>query len=300
MPKKVWGAPNLEGRVAVVTGASRGVGRGIAVVLGECGATVYVTGRSVPGHITTGQAAETIDHTAEQVSQRGGRGIAVRCDHSVAAEVEKFFARIRAAHGRVDILINNAWGGYETVLRPSWFWEAPLEQQWDKMFVSGLRTHLVTTYYAVPLMLPTRKGLIVSTVAWDHDQYIGSLYDISKHATVRFIFGLARELRQHRIAAVAVAPGFTRTERVLQACRVTEENWHTHPGLKQTESPEYAGRTIATLAADRQVMRKSGKAFRSGELAREYGIKDVDGRRVPPFRVRQSFEKIVGSFQRKS
>jgi len=288
-----WIAPRLDGRIAVVSGATRGAGRGIALSLGEAGATVYVTGRSVRGKPTTGGRPGTVEDTAEEVTARGGRGIAVRCDHSVAADVETLFARVKKEQGYLDILVNNAWGGYEGGLIPAYFWKAPLEQHWQGMFVNGLRTHLVTSYYAIPLMLPRSQGLIVSTIAWDHDKYIGSFYDVSKHAIVRFIYGVARELRKHNIAAIALAPGFMRTEAVLKACKTDEEHWRTRPGLEKTESPEYVGRAVNVMAADPKIMRKYGKAFRVGELAPEYGFTDVDGRRVPPFTIRKPFEKML-------
>jgi NAD(P)-dependent dehydrogenase (short-subunit alcohol dehydrogenase family) len=275
----------LHGKVAVVTGASRGVGRGIACVLGEAGATVYVTGRSTRGVPTTDSMPGTIEDTAEEVSQRGGHGIPAPCDHTVDEQVRALFERVEREQGRLDLLVNNAWGGYEGPgLRPAPFWKAPL-RLWDAMFTAGLKAHLVASYFAVPLMLPRRRGLIVSTVAWDHDKYLGSFYDIAKHAIVRMIYGLAIELRPHKIAAVAVAPGFMRTERVLRAFKADEQNWKKFPGMKRTETPEYVGRAVAALAADPRVLRKSGRAFHAGELAREYGFTDVDGRRVPPFRV---------------
>lgn len=289
----------LAGKVAVVTGASRGAGRGIAVVLGEAGATVYVTGRSVRGKPTTDNMPGTVDDTAEQVTARGGRGVPVRCDHTVDAEVQALFARVQQEQGRLDILVNNAWGGYQGEgLSPAPFWKAPL-RHWEGMFVAGLRAHLVASYFAIPLMLPRRQGLIISTVAWDHDKYLGSFYDIAKHGIVRMIYGLSRELRKYNIAAVALAPGFMRTERVLRACKTDEQHWRTIPGLKPTETPEYVGRAVVALATDRRVMRKSGRAFRAGELAREYGFTDVDGRRVPPFTVPARMGKFLESYGKK-
>ena len=288
-----WSPPNLKGKVAVVTGASRGAGRGIALVLGEAGARVYVTGRSVRGGRTTDNMPGTIDDTAEQVTARGGRGIPVRCDHTVDEQVKALFGRVEKEQGRLDLLVNNAWGGYEGPgLAPAPFWKAPLGL-WEGMFVAGLRAHLVASYFAIPLMLPRRQGLIVSTVAWDHDKYIGSFYDVAKHAIVRMLWGLARELRRYHIAAIAVAPGFMRTERVLQAYRTDEQHWRMVPALKQTESPQYVGRAVARLAADPKVMRRSGQAFRAGELAREYAFTDIDGRRVSPFTVPEGFEDFL-------
>lgn len=292
-----WVPPNLKGKVAVVTGATRGAGRGIACVLGECGATVYVTGRSVRGQPTTDNLPGTIDDTAEEVTRRGGRGIPVRCDFTVDEQVKALFDRVQQEQGRLDLLVNNAWGGYEGAgLAPTTFWKAPL-RYWDSMMVRGLRAHLVATYFAIPLMLPASPTagprLIVSTVAWDHDKYIGSFYDLAKHGIVRMLWGLARELRRYNIATVALAPGFMRTERVLAAYKTDPAHWQSVPALAKTETPEYAGRAIAQLAADPKIMQKSGRAFRVGELARAYRFTDVDARRVPPWEVPVGFEEFL-------
>ena len=285
---------SLNGKIAVVTGASRGVGRGIAVVLGECGATVYVTGRSRRGGPTSDNMPGNIDETADEVSRRGGRGIPVRCDHRDAGEVQELFARVGEEQGRLDLLVNNAWGGYEGHkggLRPCNFWEAPLSL-WDGMIEGGLKTHLLASYFAVPLMLGAKTGLIVSTIAWDHDKYLGSFYDLAKHSILRMIWGLGLELREHGIAAVAVAPGFTRTERVLAAFKIGEDQWRDVPALQKTESPQYAGRAVAALAQDQHVMQRSGQAFMTGELAGIYGFTDIDGSTPEPFHV-SSFDEIL-------
>jgi NAD(P)-dependent dehydrogenase (short-subunit alcohol dehydrogenase family) len=269
----------LKSSVAVVTGASRGAGRGIACALGEAGATVYVTGRSVRGGPTTESLPGTIEDTAADVTARGGVGIPVRCDHTVDAEVEALFARVRGEQGRLDVLVNNVWGGYEHIDQGAFaarFWEHPFAERWDKMFSAGLRAHFRASCLAAPLMLPQRRGLIVSTVAWDHDKYIGSFYDVAKHAIVRLVFVMAIELRKYNVAAVAVAPGWLRTERMLQS---------PPADLSLTESPEYVGRGVVALASDPQVLDKSGRAFRVGELALEYGFSDIDGRQIPPFTV---------------
>lgn len=295
-----WVAPRLDGKVAVVTGASRGAGKGIALVLGESGATVYVTGRSVRGAPTTDNVPGTIHETAEQITARGGRAIAVRCDHTLAPDVEALFDRVKDEQGRLDILVNNVWGGYEGAgAYPTHFWKAPLERSWRGMFVAGLRAHLLSCYYGIPIMLPHKRGLIISTVAWDHNKYLGSFYDIAKHAIVRMIYGLAIELEKHDIAALAVAPGFMRTERVLKYYKTDEANWRSIPQLRRTETPQYVGRAVAMLAADGRILRKSGQAFRVGELAQEYRFTDVDGRQVPPFTIPASFEKILEEFERK-
>ena len=212
-------APDLKGRVAVVTGSSRGIGRGMAIVLGEAGATVYVTGRSLQGNRTENMPG-SIDETAGAVTARGGKGIAVRCDHTVDSDVQALFRRVREEQGRLDLLVNNVWGGYEQYefeRFTSPFWEQPF-RHWQGMFEAGLRAHLVASRYAVPLMLPQHRGLVINTVAWDRDLYLGNLfYDVAKAAIIRMAYGMAEELRTHGIAALALAPGFVRTERVMAA-----------------------------------------------------------------------------------
>jgi len=289
---------DLRGRVALVTGASRGAGRAIAAVLGEHGATVFVTGRSVRGQPTIDNLPGTIEESAEEVTRRGGLGIALRCDHANEADVRAVFRKVRDDQGRLDILVNNAWGGYEGErLMPAYFWQAPL-RLWDAMFERGLKAHLLATYFAIPLMIETSRkpGLIVSTVAWDHGKYIGNFYDVAKHSIVRLLWGLAKELRQHRIATVALAPGFMRTERVMSHGG-GETEWRKIPWLENSESPEYLGRAVAALAGDARLMRKSGKAFHVGELSRELGFTDTDGRQVPPFIIRESFVDMVKKFE---
>ena len=281
MTPDTFKVPDLKGRVAVVTGSSRGIGRGIAIVLGEAGCTVYVTGRSLRGNRTENMPG-SIDETAEVVTARGGKGIAVRCDHTVDNDVESLFQRVREEQGRLDLLVNNVWGGYEQYefeRFTSPFWEQPL-RHWHGMFEAGLRAHLVASRYAVPIMLPQHGGLIINTVAWDRNLYLGNLfYDVAKAAIVRMAYGMAEELRQHGIAALALAPGFVRTERVMAVHAL-----QPFP-LDRTESPEYVGRAVASLAADPQVMQKSGKVMAVGDLAREYGFTDVDGKQPPAFRI---------------
>src|SRR5262245_24870188 len=230
----------MRDRVVLVTGASRGIGRGIALALGEAGATVYLTGRSVDQQTTEGLPG-TVQETADAVTQHGGQGIAVRCDHTVDAEVEAVFARVQREHGRLDLLVNNVWGGYEQFDGPRFaapFWEQPL-RHWPGMFAAGVRAHLVASRLAVPLMLPQRQGLIVHTTAWDRDKYLGNLfYDLAKAAVNRMAFGMARELRSLGVAVLALAPGFVGTERVLAAfAGVT-------PLPDFLESPAYIGRAV--------------------------------------------------------
>jgi len=273
---------NLQTSVALVTGASRGAGKGIASVLGELGATVYVTGRS-RGESTTENLPGTVAETAAEVTRRGGEGIAIVCDHTIDVDVASLFERIDRDHGRLDLLVNNVWGGYEAYDGAGFtapFWEQPM-RHWDGMFVSGLRAHLAASQLAARIMIRQRSGLIVSTIAWDRDRYLGNLfYDVAKHGIARMISGMARELRGHDVAAVAVAPGFMRTERVLSV--VGDDPTFD---VASTESPEYVGRAIAALASDHDWMRWSGKTVAGGTLAKEYGVVDIDGRYVPPFEI---------------
>jgi NAD(P)-dependent dehydrogenase (short-subunit alcohol dehydrogenase family) len=273
---------SLRERVAVVTGASRGAGRAIAAVLGERGATVYLTARSVRGGATTEGLPGTVEEAAEEVSARGGVGIPVRTDHTDDAQVRSLFTRVAAEQGRLDLLVNNVWGGYEGYLDAAFdapFWEQPLAR-WERMFVAGVRAHFTASALAAPLMLPRRGGLIVSTVAWAFGRFTGNvMYDTAKAAIIRMMFGMAQELRPHGVAAVALAPGFMRTERVLGVHAVSPFD------LSGTETPEYLGRAVAALAGDPRVMEKSGLVLTAGELAREYGFTDLDGGQPEPFRM---------------
>lgn len=276
--------------IALVTGASRGAGRGIALELAAEGATVYVTGRSVAGGPTTDNVPGTIDETAQAVTNRGGRGIPVRCDHAVDADVKALFARIHSDHGRLDLLVNNVWGGYEnSECRPLPlvpFWEQSL-RQWDGMFTAGVRAHLTASQQAVPLMLPQRRGVIVSTTAnLEPLPYLRNiLYDLSKNAIARLIWAMAQELREHGIAALAVAPGFMRTERVVEAFRRAGLPDAIDGPRGPQETTAYLGRAIVALAKDPQVIDKSGQLVEVGALAREYGFTDVNGTQPAPFRI---------------
>lgn len=277
----------LKGTVAVVTGASRGAGRAIAKVLGEAGATVYVTGRSTRAHRSPESLPGTVEDAAELVTSSGGRGIAVRVDHTVDEEVRALFSRVREEQGRLDVLVNNAWGGYEQYEAAPFdapCWEQPFAQRWEAMFTAGVRAHLVASSLGAPLLMRRGEGerpaLLVSTVAWAFGGYLGNLYyDVAKAALIRMVFGLAQELRPHHVAAVALAPGFMRTERVMDV-------YSRQPfDLGPTESPEFLGRAVAALAADPHVLARSGHLLTAGELAREYHFTDVDGRQPEPFRL---------------
>ncbi len=270
---------DLQGKVALVTGASRGVGRGIAHELGLAGATVYVTGRSVSDNATPEDLGGNINGTAALVTESGGIGVAVRCDHTVDAEVEAVFERIRRERGRLDILVNNVWGGYEWLGDEDFsvpFWEQPM-WRWGLMFDAGVRAHYVASCLAVPLMIPQASGLIVNISAGDEGKYRGwVMYDTAKEAVDRMAFALAQELRPHGITALALYPGLTRTERV--------ERFASPEELATSESPRYAGRAVVALGTDADVMDRSGGAFKTGELAREYGFTDADGTQPAPFK----------------
>lgn len=286
-----WKAPSLAGKVVLVTGASRGVGRGIASVFGETGATVYVTGRSIAGR-STESLPGTVSEVAELVNKRGGTGIGVRCDHTKFSEVEALMAQIRREQGRLDVLVNNAWGGYEAhdaVRFDAPFHESDFEKHWSGMFDAGVKAHLMSSFAALPLLLGSAPSLLVSTSAWDRDRYLGNLiYDVAKNALHRMVRDLAFELRDKGVTPVCVAPGFTRTERVMEAHRAQAFD------LGPTESPEYVGRAIVSLAADPEASALAGRVLQSGALAKQYNFTDVDGRYVPPFELpdQYAFEKV--------
>jgi dehydrogenase/reductase SDR family member 1 len=271
---------DLSGKIALVTGASRGVGKGVALGLGEAGATVYITGRTEQEGVAAVPLAGTIHRTAAEVTQLGGTGIAVRCDHRDDAAVQALFARIARDHGRLDLLVNNVWGGYEhfndgtEFWKETGFWTAPLAR-WDAMFQAGVRAHYVASALAAPLMVAQQSGLIVnisfSAAAKDD---AGVAYGVAKAASDRMAACMAHELRPHRVAAVALYPGLVRTEAVLAA--------GDHFDLSNSESPQFIGRAVAALAADAQIMRKSGQVLVAAALAREYGFTDVDGAQPHP------------------
>jgi NAD(P)-dependent dehydrogenase (short-subunit alcohol dehydrogenase family) len=267
----------LKGKVALVTGASRGVGRGIALVLGETGATVYVTGRTVRGTKSRWGVSGTIHDTADEVTARGGVGIPVRCDHSKDRETRALLARIRRDSGRLDVLVNNAFGGedgrrnilsYDEIP----FWKHDFDEWWYRMFTAYLRSDLATTYYALPLMRRTRGGLIVNTLWWNRGKYLYDLFfDLASCAVGRMAYGLDLELRSSQVSVVGLSPGWTLTEAMK----------HLPPKVKsRLASPEYAGRAVVHLALDPDRPTRSGKVFEIAELAREYGFRNVDGRLI--------------------
>ncbi|MDQ3804180.1 MAG: SDR family NAD(P)-dependent oxidoreductase [Acidobacteriota bacterium] len=255
---------DLIGKVAVVTGASRGVGKGVALGLGEAGATVYATGRTVSG--------ETFGADVP-ISP-------VRCDHTDDSQVESVFRRIIGEQGRLDLLVNSVWGGYENMVEggeftwPLPFWRQPL-WRWDAMFAAGVRAHYVASAHAARAMVARRGGLIVNVSFWSAQKHIGNVpYGVSKAATDKMTADMAHELREHNVAVVSLYPGLVRTEKVLEAAAFLD--------LSNSESPQFIGRAVAALASDPNIMRKSGEVLVAAELAREYGFTDVDGKQPRP------------------
>lgn len=292
----------LKDCIALVTGASRGAGRGIAVELGAAGAVVVVTGRStrdrpadayggILGLSGLADAPGSIEDTAEAVTEAGGFGIAMRCDHADADAVGDLVARIERETGTIDLLVNNAWGGHESFdgRFEAPFWEHPLSH-WDAMMDRGVRLHLLAARAVAPRMAARGRGLIIATTFWDRGRPLrGNLYyDLAKAAINRLAFAIAEELRPKGVASLALSPGWMRTEWVLAGHRTDEAHWHEVPALARTESPRYLGRAVAALAADQDVMRHSGQVLRVADLADLYGFTDIDGRRVPAFELERS------------
>jgi NAD(P)-dependent dehydrogenase (short-subunit alcohol dehydrogenase family) len=277
----------LDGRVALVAGATRGAGRGIAIALGEQGATVYCTGRSVRGHLASGaNRPETIDDTAELVTAAGGKGIAVRCDHTIESEVRALVDRVRREQGHLDVLVNDVWGGDALTEFGKTFWQVNVANG-RTMIDQAIWSHILTSHHAAPLMFDRGDrgtGLIAEITDGDSYGYRGNIfYDLVKSSVIRLAFIQARELRKLDVAAVAVTPGFLRSEFMLEHFGVTADTWRDgakkDPNFLASESPLYVGRGIAALAADPDVKQKSGKVFASWTLANEYGFTDADGSR---------------------
>jgi NAD(P)-dependent dehydrogenase (short-subunit alcohol dehydrogenase family) len=281
-------APALTGRVALVAGATRGAGRGTAIALGEAGATVYCTGRTTRQRRSEYDRPETIEETAELVDGAGGKGIAVEVDHLQPAQVEALVERIDAEHGRLDLLVNDIWGG-ELLFE----WNKPV---WEHNLENGLRmlrlaidTHLITSHFALALMIRRPGGLVVEmtdgTRDYNAENYrLSAFYDLAKTAVLRLAFAQGKELAAHGCTAVALTPGWMRSEMMLDNYRVTEANWRDGAAINPhfaaiSESPRFVGRAVAALAADPQVERRNGGSFSSGGLAREYGFTDLDGSR---------------------
>ena len=276
----------LEGKVALVAGATRGAGRGTAVALGEVGAIVYCTGRSTRQRRSEYNRPETIEETAELVNGAGGTGIAVAVDHLQPEQVRALVQRIDAEHGRLDVLVNDIWGA-ELLFE----WNKPV---WEHDLEKGLRilrlavdTHLITSHFALPLLIRRPGGLVVEmtdgTLGYNAERYrVSAFYDLAKSAVLRLAFSQGEELAPHGCAAVALTPGWLRSEIMLERYGVTEENWREGAAVNPhfaaiSESPRFVGRAVAALAADPDLSRRNGGSFSSGGLAREYGFTDVDG-----------------------
>ncbi len=267
----------LSGKIALVTGASRGVGKGIATALGTAGATVYVTGRTVTGEAAPVPLSGAVDQTAAEVTQSGGQGIAIRCDHRDDAQVEAVFARIQQEQGRLDLLVNNAWAGYEGYatnqhyppLHP--FWEKPIAY-WDDNLI-GVRWAYVASVLAARLMVPQQSGLIVN-ISFSPLSLGNPAYNVAKSAVDRLTRDAAHQLRAYQVAVIALHPGLVRTEGVLLNAQYFD--------MSNAESPQFTGRAIQALATDPAVLAKSGQAIKVAELAQEYDFDDIDGTRPRP------------------
>jgi NAD(P)-dependent dehydrogenase (short-subunit alcohol dehydrogenase family) len=284
--------PNLEDTIALVAGATRGAGRGIAVSLGEAGATVYCTGRSTRAARSEYDRPETLEETAELVAEAGGTGIAVPTDHLEPEQVRALVERIDSERGRLDVLVNDVWGGEKL-----FEWDTPV---WEHDLGNGLRlldlaikTHLITSHHALPLLIRNPGGLVVEmtdgTAEYNATTYrINAFYDLAKSAVIRLAFAQSKDLAPYGATAVALTPGWLRSEMMLDTFGVTEANWRDAteriPHFGISETPRYVGRAVAALAADPDKQRHSGGSLSSGGLAREYGFTDLDGSRPDAWR----------------
>ncbi|MEU9790887.1 SDR family oxidoreductase [Streptomyces sparsogenes] len=275
----------LAGKVALVAGATRGAGRAMAVELGAAGATVYATGRTTREKVSeVGRPTETIEETAELVTAAGGTGIAVPVDHLEPEQVRALVERIEREQGRLDVLVNDVWGGEHLITFDKKSWEVELENGL-RMLRLGVETHLITSYYALPLLVRRPGGLVVEvtdgTEEYNKAFRENLFFDVTKNAPIRMAYGLAQELAEFGGTAVSISPGWLRSEQMLDHFGVTEENWRDalekEPRFAIAETPYYLGRAVAALAADPDRARWSGKSVSSGELAKVYGFTDLDG-----------------------
>ena len=277
----------LEGSVALVAGATRGGGRGIAVALGEAGATVYCTGRTTREQRSEIDRPETIEETAELVTEAGGEGIPVAVDHLDPGQVAALVRRIDSDHGRLDLLVNDIWGAEHLFKFNTPVWEHDLDNGL-RLLRLAIDTHLITSHHALPLLIRNPGGLVVEvtdgTAAYNADHYrVNAFYDIAKTSVIRFAWGQAQELGEHGCTALAITPGWMRSELMLEHHGVSESNWRDatdrSPHFCISESPRFVGRAVAALAGDPEVSRWNGESLSSGQLAQVYGFTDVDGTR---------------------
>ena len=275
----------LKGKVALVTGATRGAGRGIAVELGAAGATLYVTGRTTRTQRSEYNRPETIEETAELVQHAGGQGIAVQVDHLDPAQVQALVGRIEREHSRLDVLVNDVWGADFLAE-----WNVPV---WEHSLERGLRllrlaidTHIITSHFALPILIKHPGGLVVEmtdgTAEYNHANYrLCLFYDLAKTSVIRMAWAQAQELRPHQCTAVALTPGWLRSEMMLDIYGISEANWRDatakQPHFVISETPRYVGRAVAHLAGDPKIARWSGQSLSSGQLAKVYGFTDLDG-----------------------
>ncbi|WP_250035069.1 SDR family oxidoreductase [Paractinoplanes maris] len=282
----------MNGKVALVAGATRGAGRQIAVQLGAAGATVYATGRSTRDRRSEMNRPETIEETAELVTAAGGRGIAVAVDHLVPEQVDRLVRRIDDEQGRLDVLVNDVWGGDPLATWHQPVWEQPLDKGF-RLLRLAVDTHIVTSHYAMPLLIRRPGGLVIEvgdgTTAYNETNYrLSVFYDLAKVSVNRLAFAWSQDLAPHQGTAVALTPGWLRSEMMLDNFGVTEDNWHDataqEPHFAISESPAYVGRAVAALAGDPGRARWNGKSVSSGELAQVYGFTDLDGSRPDAWR----------------
>lgn len=271
---------SLSGKIAVVTGASRGVGKGIALGLGEAGLTVYITGRTIKNKTDVGKLGGTVFSTAEEVTALGGKGIGIPCDHTDDDQVEAVFKQITKESKKIDLLVNNAWAGYEkmregsrfTYFKP--FWEQPF-WRWNAMFDAGVRAAYTASAFAARSMTKKKSGLIVNISFWSAQVYMSNTqYGVSKAAVDKMSEYMAHELKKFNVAVVSLYPGLVRTESVLKSAK--------HFDMSNSESPQFIGRVVAAMATDPNIMKKSGKVLVAAQEALEYGIQDIDGKQPRP------------------
>ena len=275
---------SLSGKVALVAGATRGAGRGIAVQLGAAGATVYVTGRTTESERSEMNRPETIEETAKLVNEAGGQGIAIQVDHLISDQVQALVNRIEGEQGSLHILVNDIWGA-TTMEWNKAVWEAPIETGLRKLRL-GVDTHAITSHFAIPLLIKSPGGLVVEITDGTNDYNatnyrVSFFYDLAKVSVNRMAFLLAHELRPYGATAVALTPGWLRSENMLEVYNVTESNWRdaaeSTPHFAISESPAFVGRAVVALATDPDVSRWNGKSLSSGELSKIYGFTDIDG-----------------------